>query len=345
MKRRKKVSSRERTIVVGDVIGINGYRVDRDALKKHFSEGGYQARETAHFLLFSRAEAPTMVVVHWFAPEAVNADVGDYIIQELKLLGILRVAQDFSDVFGAVVGSLFPFDVERAWHVYGMNTLGRYREGDHKGPHPTPHHPRPYISDSYHSQRIFNREDGGFAVSTIEVFARLYRRVYELLVGQRFLDAGCSFGFLPLLVAEQFPELSQVVGVDIRAEPFTTMRRIAQERGLGNVQYVQTDLLTDDLRSNGEYDTVTALHLLEHFGEEDMFRVLGNLLEITTRRLIVAVPYEEGEPEVLYGHEQLFSPDKLEAVGRWCVERWGGVSRMWCEECEGGLLVVERYAA
>src|SRR5215469_10789616 len=127
MKRRKKVSSRERTIVVGDVIGINGYRVDRDALKKRFAEGGYQARETAHFLLFTRAEAPMTVVVHWFAPEAVNADLGDYCIRELKPLGILRVAQDFSDVFGTVFGSLFPFDVERAWHVYGMNTVGRYQ--------------------------------------------------------------------------------------------------------------------------------------------------------------------------------------------------------------------------
>jgi len=329
---------------VGDVIGINGYRVNRAALKQRFTEGGYQPHQTAHFLLFTRAETPATVIVHWFAPEVMNADVGDYIIQELKPLGILKEAQDFSDVFGAVVGSLFPYNVEQAWYVYGTNTLGRYQELLKEQVYMDDH------EDSFHSLHLphhygtFASNDEESPHSTIEVFASLYRRVYELLVGQSFLDAGCSFGFLPLLVAEQFPVLSHVVGVDIRPEPFTTMRRIAHERGLGNVQYIQADLLSDDFHTIGNFDTVTALHLLEHFTEEDMYRVLGNLLKVTARRLIIAVPYEQDEPEALYGHEQLFSRAKLKAVGQWCLEQWGSRSGMWCEECEGGLLVVDRSA-
>jgi SAM-dependent methyltransferase len=314
----RKVSSRERTIVVGDVIGINGYRVNRAALKQRFAEGGYQAHETLHFLLFTRSEPPTTVVVHWFAPEAIDADLGDYVIQELKPLGILAQPQDFSDVFGAMVGSLFPYDVQRAWHIYGTNTLRRYQE--------------------------ILRDPPGSPVthSTIDTFAALYRPVFELLVGDHFLDAGCSYGFLPLLVAQQFPALSRVIGIDIRPEPFTTARLIAEERGLRNVQFAQSDLLTDDLSTFGYFDTVAALHVLEHFREEAMYRVLRNLLRLTARRLILAVPFEQGEPEILYGHEQLFSRSRLEAVGRWCLQQWGGASRMWCEECEGGLLLVER---
>jgi len=314
----RKVSSRERTIAVGDVIAINGYRVNRAALKQRFAEGGYQARETPHFLLFTRSESPTKVVVHWFAPEAIDADLGDYVIQELKPPGILAQPQDFSDIFGAMVGSLFPYDVQRAWHLYGVNTLRRYQD------------------------LLMNPPGSPVTHSTIDAFAGLYRRVFELLVGDHFLDAGCSFGFLPLLVAQQFPALSRVVGIDIRSEPFTTTRLIAQERGLKNVQFAQADLLTGDLSTLGYFDTVTALHVLEHFSEEAMYCVLRNLLRLTARRLILAVPYEQGEPEILYGHEQLFSRSRLEAVGRWCLQQWGGASRMWCEECEGDLLVVER---
>jgi SAM-dependent methyltransferase len=317
----KKVSSRERTIIVGDVIGINGYRVNRAALKQRFAEGGYQAHETPHFLLFTRSEPPTTVVVHWFAPEAIDADLGDYVIQELKPLGILAQPQDFSDVFGAMVGSLFPYDIQRAWHLYGANTLRRYHD------------------------LLMNPPGSPVTHSTIDTFAALYSRVFELLVGDNFLDAGCSFGFLPLLVAQQFPALSKVVGIDIRPEPFTTTRLIAEERGLKNVQFAHADLLTGDLSTPGYFDTVTALHVLEHFTEEAMYRVLRNLLRVTARRLILAVPYEQGEPEILYGHEQLFSRSKLEVVGRWCLQQWGGASRMWYEECEGGLLLVERRTA
>ena len=317
----RKVSSRERTIAVGDVIGINGYHVNRAALKQRFAEGGYQAHETPHFLLFTRSEPPTKVVAHWFAPEAIDADLGDYVIQELKPLGILAQPQDFSNVFGAMVSSLFPYDVQRAWHIYGTNTLRRYQE--------------------------ILRDPPGSPVthSTIDAFAALYHSVFELLVGDHFLDAGCSFGFLPLLVAQQFPALSRVVGIDIRSEPFTTTRLIAQERGLKNVQFAQADLLTGDLSTLGYFDTVTALHVLEHFSEEAMYCVLRNLLRLTARRLILAVPYEQGEPEILYGHEQLFLRSRLEAVGRWCLQQWNGEGQIRCEECKGGLLVLERYSS
>ncbi len=303
------------------MIGINGYHVNRAALKQRFAEGRYQAHETPHFLLFTRSEPPTTVVMHWFAPEAMDADLGDYVIQELKPLGILAQSQDFSYVFGAMVGSLFPYDVQRAWHIYGTNTLRRYQE--------------------------ILRDPPGSPVthSTMDTFAALYHRVFELLVGDHFLDAGCSFGFLPLLVAQQFPALSKVVGIDNRPEPFITARILAQERGLKNVQFAQADLLTDDLSTPGYFDTVTALHVLEHFSEEAMYRVLRNLLRLTTRRLILAVPYEQGEPEILYGHKQLFSRSKLEAVGHWCLQQWNGEGRMCYEECEGGLLVVERRNA
>jgi SAM-dependent methyltransferase len=179
--------------------------------------------------------------------------------------------------------------------------------------------------------------------SPIAVFSTLYRRVCELVVGTGFLDAGCSSGFLPLVVAERLPSLTNVVGVDIRPDPFTVARAIAAERHLANVQFAQADLLVPDLSSLGRFDTVTVLHVLEHFSESDMYHVLTNLLKVTDQRLIIAVPYEPGEPEAAYGHEQLFTRSRLEGLGQWCLDQLGA-GQFTCEDCAGGLLLIDRYA-
>jgi transposase/SAM-dependent methyltransferase len=170
----------------------------------------------------------------------------------------------------------------------------------------------------------------------------VYRRVFHLRVGERFLDVGCSFGLLPLLIAEHFPFLTEVIGLDIEVDPFPTVRAIAQEHHLHQVRFLQADLLADDVATLGSFGTVTAIHLLEHFTESEMYRVLTNLLQLTSHRLLLAVPYEPGEPEVASGHAQLFSRDKLEAVGQWCLHQLAGQGRTSYEECAGGLLLIER---
>src|SRR5258706_2960686 len=113
-------------------------------------------------------------------------------------------------------------------------------------------------------------------------------------------------------MAERFPFLTKVVGIDIETDSFPVVRALAEEQHLKQVQFIQADLLAEDFPSLGTFDTVTALHILEHFTETDMYRVLTNLLQVTSQRLILAVPYEPGEPESTYGHEQLLSRDRME---------------------------------
>jgi chemotaxis methyl-accepting protein methylase len=69
------------------------------------------------------------------------------------------------------------------------------------------------------------------------------------------------------------------------------------------VQFDQVDLLTDEFSKLGQFDTVTAIGVIEHFPEADMYRVLRNLLKVTAHRLILIVPYEQ-EVEVIYDHKQ-----------------------------------------
>jgi SAM-dependent methyltransferase len=315
----KRVPIRDRAFTMGDLIGINGSHANRTALKHRFAEGGYQLQETSHFLLCTREEAPSTILVHWLAPSEIDADIGTLFMQELKPLGLLSDAEYFGQVFGVVVCSLFPHDPQRALQLYAANTLWRYRTLlDEKE------------SVSPHSE------------STIHNFAAVYRRVFELRIGERFLDAGCSFGFLPLLIAERFPFLKDVVGLDIETASFPTVRAMAQKHQLHQVRFLQADLLADEVGALEPFETVSAIHLLEHFAEAEMYLVLTNLLQLTSHRLIIAVPYELGEPEVAYGHAQLVTPEKLEAVGQWCLEQLDGRGRIAYEECAGGLLVIER---
>lgn len=320
--RLKRVPIRDRAFTINDLTCINGYRANRTLLKQRFAEGGYLLQETSHFLLCTRATAPSTILVHWLSPEEIDADLGNMFMQELKPFGLLSDAQQFGQVFAVVVFSLFPDDPQRALRLYATNTLQRYRN---------------LLAGTSIEYSLLD--------STIHAFASVYRRVFQLCVGDRFLDAGCSFGFLPLLIAERFPSLVQVVGMDIDTDSFAIVRAIAEEQQLKHVHFAQADLLAGDFGSPGAFDTVTALHILEHFSESDMYRVLSNLLQITSQRLILAVPYETDEPEITYGHEQLFSRDKLEAVGTWCLQQLGGQGKISYEECAGGLLLIERLSS
>jgi SAM-dependent methyltransferase len=318
----RRVPIQDRAFTMGELTGINGYHANRILLRRRFAEGGYLLQETPHFLLCTRSATPSPILVHWFAPEEIDADIGNVFVQELKPLGLLSDSQQFGQVFGVVVCSLFPYDVQRALRLYATNTLQRYR--NLLADTPSECHP-----------------EG----STIQAFAAVYRRVFEQRIEGRFLDAGCSFGFLPLLIAERFPSLTEVVGIDIETESFPTVQVLAEEQRLKQVHFTQADLLADNIASLGTFDTVTALHILEHFTESDMYRVLLHLLRVTSRQLILAVPYEPDGPERAYGHEQVFSRVKLERVGEWCLQHLGGQGRMSYEECAGGLLLIERFSS
>src|SRR6266404_3189525 len=109
----RKVPIQERSVLVGDLIVVDGHSVNRTLLKQRFAEGGYQAQETPHFFLFTRLEAPHTILVHFFALEELNADIKHYVTLELKPLGILARAQRFGEILAGIVGSFYPEDVRQ----------------------------------------------------------------------------------------------------------------------------------------------------------------------------------------------------------------------------------------
>jgi SAM-dependent methyltransferase len=325
---RRRVPIRERALRVDDLIVIDGHRAQREALSRRLREGGYSLHSTAHFLVAERQEEPRRLLVHFLRPQELDADLGACFLEELRAPGLLATPDDLARLFAGVVGSFAPTDPVAAWRRYAENTLQRYRQLLSRQVSVPP-------ASSFQAQR------------PVTVFASLYRRVCALVCQEpatadgTLLDAGCSSGFLPLLLAEHCPRLKAIVGLDLRPDVFLTAQQLARERGWSQVRYVQADLLeAREMAALGQFDTVVALH----FGPAEGERVLEHLLAATRRRLIVAVPYEE-QPEPVYGHQRVFTPAHLEELGRRCLERWGlgeRGGRYWCEECAGGLLVVER---
>src|SRR5579884_1033040 len=221
----KKVSIQERSVHVGDFIVVNAHRANRALLTQRFKEGGYQVRQTPHFLLFTRKPAPSTILVHWFAPEEISTNVTHYLVEELRPFGIITQNQQLGELMtGIVAGSLYPADVRRAWNYFGANTLQR-------------------LLTLVSSAVTTDLPDYG----SLGESAILYQRVFELAVGERFLDAACNGGFFALLLAERIPFVSEVVGVDIDADVFRVAQELVEERHLSNVHFMQADLLSDDL--------------------------------------------------------------------------------------------------
>ena len=319
----RKISVQERSIRIGSVIVINGQGVNLSLLKQRFAEGDYHFYETKHFLLFMRTEEPKIILVHWFKREELHTNLSHHLAEELKPFGIIPSNQVLGELMtGIVGGTLYPDDVRRAWNYFGANTLQQ-------------------LLTLVHSAVPTHLPDYG----SLGASATLYQRVIELSVGERFLDAACNGGYFPLLVAERIPFVNDIVGVDIDAEVFKVAEELAKERQLLSVRFVQADLLAKDFLAIGMFDTVTALHVLEHFTEAEMYTVLTHLLQVAQHRLIVAVPYELGEPSPAYDHKQLFTRAKLETVGMWCIKQLQGAARLWYEDISpiGGLLLLERY--
>jgi hypothetical protein len=179
--------------------------------------------------------------------------------------------------------------------------------------------------------------------TTIGACATIYRRLFSFKVGVSLLDVGCACAFWPTLVAERDPDAhGRIVGVDNRLDAIHLSEHMAALTDRHDLTFLQLDLLGPQfVEELGTFDTVTAIHILKHLPEEHLPLALEHLLHVTHHRLIVAVPYE-AEATRAYGHEQVFTREKLEHWGHWCVEALGGTACYWCEEVAGGLLVVDR---
>ena len=287
------------------------------------SARGFRVRETPHFTHCQRRPGGQAILLHRFGEATIDEDVSPLVAEELGALGVIASARQYGETLFAVVASTCPssldcpecghlhLDQAAIWRHFSLNTLARLR--------------------------WWLDEPGGSASHTAR-FAAIYRRVLECRVGDSLLDVGSNLGHLPVLLSERAPEMT-VVGCDNRPESIASCEALAAASG-ARVTWRLADVLAPDFAELGRFDTVTAVHVLEHLAEEEVPAALTHLLGAAGRRLIVAVPYEL-TPEPLYGHRQAFTPEKLAAWGEWCVQTLAA-SGFMCEEVAGGFLVIDR---
>jgi SAM-dependent methyltransferase len=290
-----------------------------DQYKQHLRTKSYQINETEHFTICQQPSTNKLILMHLFKPEEANADLICFIEDELPPSGLIPSSREFGATLFAVLASMhrIPRDQQAIWLNFCLNSLNSLR-----------------------NQIAHPLQSAPAKVSYIGPFAAIYRRIFELITGQSLLDVGCSFGFFPVLVGERAPEL-HITGCDISTDAIGFSSLLASTLKAKNITFSQKDVLSEDFLKLGRFDTVTAIHLLEHLAEEDMPTALNHLLQVTRRRLLIAVPYEE-QAQKVYGHEQVFTPEKLHQWGTLSIQAIKDTGRFWCEELMGGLLVLER---
>ena len=286
--------------------------------KRNFLAQSYQVTETPHFVVCQRALSGQTIVMHLFTQSQIDADIICFVEDELSSFGLFTTAKAYGATLFAILASTFssPRDQLAVWRLFCLNTLAKLQFLITCPPQkfPTP-------------------------VSHITFFARIYRRVFELCSGQSLLDVGTSFGFLPVLLAEN-SALSRIVGCDNEPDILKISNDLATVTGASQITFTLQDVLAEDFSHTGLFDTVTAIHVLEHLTEQQLPLALSHLLQVTSQRLIIAVPYEETLQEC-YSHYQLFTRQKLDLWGKWCIETLKGNGRYWCEDVAGGMLIIE----
>ncbi|MBX5451683.1 methyltransferase domain-containing protein [Thermogemmatispora sp.] len=305
-----------------------GSEPEGEALARQFLRQGWNLRRTSHFLALQRQEKGLeRILVHWLKSEESDNRLVDYLQQELVRIGWLEGEEDFNAALNGLIASFAPTAPLEAWRRFALNTFAQLSKLIAPAP-PTTVAP---IKD----------KDSG---ESIAAFAAIYRRLLTLLQGSSLLDVGCACAYWPLLVAQggQCAPRS-IVAVDRRAEALRLSLLLSEALGLTDrLHFMQLDLLQPEFLGLGAFDTVTAIHLLEHLEENELPHALDQLLHVTRRRLLIVVPYEERAQEC-YGHRQIFSTAKLQFWGQWCLDRLEGRASYWCEDLLGGLLVIERF--
>lgn len=291
---------------------------EREKQQQRLQQQSYHISETPHFVVCQKQASNQVVLLHLFKQADIDADIICFLENELSPFGFMPTARAFGAALFAVIASPFPSPRNQAsiWQHFCLNTLIRLRE------------------------QIVHPSVLSSKVSYVVPFATIYRRIFDITVGQSFLDVGCSFGFLPVLMSEHASPVYNV-GCDNNSDALRFSTSLASAVNVSPIKFVLKDVLSPDFSELGHFETVTAIHLLEHLSEQDLPIALTNLLSVTTRRLIIAVPYEE-VIQPLYGHLQTFTYAKLHQWGEWCVKALHGNGHYWCEGVMGGLLVVER---
>lgn len=237
---------------------------------------------TRHFIVRHIIDSDQEIEVgHRLRPDELDNDLAGLLVDELFAPGWLAGSDVFERVFVGVVETAGP-DPSAAWNAFYDNTLAKIR-GHWKG-----------VSGRSQTADI----------------APVYRRAMHRTPPGTVLDMGSCFGFFPLLLAESAAH--DVIASDLVDGSMRLLSRVAGHRGVP-LRTLVCDAAAVPLPDDA-VETVTVLHLLEHLPPAAGIDVLREALRLATRRVVVAVPFED-EPTQAYGHLRTFDVAALNELG------------------------------
>lgn len=240
---------------------------------------------------------------HRLPADRIDDDLAGLIAGELFAPGWLSGSDLFERLMTGVVLSSAE-DATAAWELFYRNTLDRLGE----------------------------LGTGTAQAGSLAAYAPVHAHVVSLVGTGAVLELGSCFGFLSLRLAARVP----VTASDVTANTVRLLARVAPRLGL------QVDTLICDAarvpRPDASYDTVLAVHLLEHLEPAHGAAVLAEMQRLAVRRVVVAVPFE-AEPTAAFGHVRVFTLEDLRVLGEesgWTFTHY---------EHHGGWLVLDRPGA
>jgi SAM-dependent methyltransferase len=260
------------------------------------------AVRTSHFDL--RPGPGPVRLRHRLGPGEVDDDLAGLLADELFAPGWLRGSEMFERLFTGVVRSAHE-DPVAAWTAFYRNTLDK-AAAPPSGP----------VTGGVHG--------------TIAGYAPVWDHALPYAAGAAsVLELGSCFGFFALRLAEAG---HAVTASDVSPGTVDLLARIAPALGLP-LQAMVADAAHVGV-PDSSYDTVMALHLLEHLDPDHGDRVLAEALRVARRRVVIAVPLEEVADDT-WGHVRTVSLADLDA--------WGAATRRPYDvhEHHGGWLVVD----
>lgn len=257
-----------------------------------------RAARTASFAVWS--SQGRLHLVHHLPADRIDDDLAGLLAEELFAPGWLHGSDRFERLLTGIVLSSAD-DADAAWELFYRNTLARLAE--------------------LHS--------GSPAPGSLAAYAPVHAHVASLVGTGPVLELGSCFGFLSLQLATRAP----VTASDVTANTVRLLARVAPRLG------VALDTLICDAarvpRRDRAFETVLAVHLLEHLEPEHGAAVIAEMQRLATARVVVAVPFEP-EPTAAYGHVRTFDLASLDALGR--ASGWFHTTYEW----HGGWLVLDR---
>ncbi len=250
-------------------------------------------------------------LAHDLPAARIDNDLAGLVAAELFAPGWLEGSELFERLMtGLVVSSAD--DPLSAWTLFYRNTLDRLAQ--------------------LTALRPGQEADAGQSAlveGSLAGYAPVYRHAAGLIEPGSVLELGSCFGFFSLFAADRF----EMTASDLSANTVRLLARVAPLLGR-RIETVICDAARVP-RPEASYDTVVALHLLEHLPAEHGAAVLAEMQRLARRRVVVAVPFED-EPTAAYGHVRVFTTQTLVEIAATSGWTWS------VHEHHGGWLVLDR---